>query len=70
MEFIAKSRMSDHRRGEQVMEPIGAALKRHIEDLLDDVVELVVTLPEGERKTELSHRAHVLEELLMAESPL
>jgi len=51
------------------MEPIGAALKRHIEDLLNDVVELVVTLPEGERKTELSHRAHVLEELLMAESP-
>jgi hypothetical protein len=52
------------------MEPIWEAAKRVIEPQLDDLVALVVRMPDDDpRKAELNRRINALDELLMAETP-
>jgi hypothetical protein len=48
------------------MEPIRAAAKRALDQLLDELLELEATLPEGEQKASFNRCIHRLEEAAMA----
>jgi hypothetical protein len=52
------------------MHPIAEVSKRVIEPILDDLVEQLYDLPDGEEKLELAQRIAVLEDTLLAAVPL
>jgi hypothetical protein len=54
---------------EHLMEHIREPLRRIIETTLDDLVDLVISMPEGEERDEWNRRINQLEEELLHHEP-